>query len=60
MVGASAPSAALTFSALKPIPIEPHMYGKACSLPGSLTETALSRSVFRFFQLGSLDLSSFW
>ncbi|MNR64654.1 hypothetical protein D3C85_1873750 [compost metagenome] len=50
----------MTFSALKPIPIEPHMYGKACSLPGSLTETALSRSVFRFFQLGSLDLSSFW
>ncbi|MNN88661.1 hypothetical protein D3C81_2063700 [compost metagenome] len=50
----------MTFSALKPMPIEPHMYGKACSLPGSLTETALSRSVSRFFQFGSLGLSNFW
>ncbi len=58
LVGALAPSTSLTLAGLKPIPIEPHMYGNAWLLPGSLAEAFFSRTGLRFFQFDSLDLSS--
>ncbi|MNC36765.1 hypothetical protein D3C75_853030 [compost metagenome] len=58
LVGALAPSTSLTFCGLKPMPIEPHMYGMAWALSGSLAEAFFSSTGLRFFQFDSFDLSS--